>query len=269
MHGFSPLDPRLIPPMLKFALTLGLSLLTTPLLAADTLSVAAAKDNTLWDDPLGGLSSGVGTSVFVGTNGGGQPRRAVVAFDVAGAIPAGSTINSVSLVMNVAQVPGGATANPVGLHRLSADWGEGTSAAGGGAGATSTPGDATWIHTFFNTGFWTTPGGDFAPGASASIPITATGTATWTSAQLAADVQDMLDNPAADFGWLLMADESQVGNARRLDSRESASGQPMLVVDFTPAAAVPTLPAPLFAAFGALLLGAGLVTLRRRGALSA
>ena len=48
------------------------------------------------------------------------------------------------------------------LHKLLADWGEGTSQATGeeGQGAPATPNDATWRHRFFDTIFWTNEGGD-------------------------------------------------------------------------------------------------------------
>src|SRR5205823_2050542 len=79
----------------------------------------------------------------------GQVRRALIRFDIAGAIPAGSTITDVKLTLNLSQTVSFDT--PVGLYRALRDWGEGTSDAGdpGGAGALSTPGDATWLHTFY------------------------------------------------------------------------------------------------------------------------
>ena len=79
--------------------------------------------------------------------------------------------------------------------------------------------DATWIHRFYdgsskppppNPNHWTTPGGDFNPTASASRSVGANGSYTWGStAQLAADVQSWLDNPASNFGWLVKGPEVQ------------------------------------------------------------
>ena len=53
---------------------------------------------------------------------------------------------------------------------------------------------------------------------------------------MAADVQGWLDNPSANFGWLLQGNESQGGTAKRFDSRENPtpSNRPTLVVQFTP-----------------------------------
>ena len=82
-------------------------------------------------------------------------RRGVLAFDIAGNIPPGSTITAVSLSVNMSRTPTN-TAYVVELHKLLADWGEGTSIAPGeeGDGAPATPNDATWRHRFFDTIFW-------------------------------------------------------------------------------------------------------------------
>jgi hypothetical protein len=72
---------------------------------------------------------------------------------------------------------------------------------------------------FFGTSTWATAGGDYNPAASASqtVPVTL-GLYNWGSAQLTADVQDMLDNAANNHGWLLKhTDESGNGTARRFD----------------------------------------------------
>ena len=131
------------------------------------------RDNTLYQDATGALSNGVGEYLFAGRTGAfaeEKLRRALLAFDIAANVPSGSTINSVSLTLNLFKVPPGGTTWTHALHRVLSDWGEGTSNAGtpGGAGIVSTTGDATWLHTFFNTNMWTAQGGDFDPTASAS-----------------------------------------------------------------------------------------------------
>ena len=112
-----------------------------------------SKDNTLYEyDPAeGDHSNGAGFHFFAGENGMGELRRGVLAFDIAGTIPAGSTITAVSLTMNMSMTPAGALT--VELHKLLADWGEGTSHApmGEGDGAPATPNDATWRHRFFDS----------------------------------------------------------------------------------------------------------------------
>jgi len=102
------------------------------------------------------------------------------------------------------------TARVIELHKLLADWGEGTSQATGeeGQGAPATPNDATWRHRFFDTIFWTNEGGDFSAVVSASQSVGPVGQYTWSSAQMVADVQSWLENPASNFGWLVLGDES-------------------------------------------------------------
>src|SRR5207247_9985452 len=90
-------------------------------------------------------------------------RRGLIAFDVAGSVPAGSTITSAQLQLSMSLTIAGPI--DVSLHRALADWGQGTSfstAGGGGMGAPATPGDATWTLRFFPATPWTNPGGDFA-----------------------------------------------------------------------------------------------------------
>jgi hypothetical protein len=209
---------------------------------AAIVNLTPSKDNTLYEyDPAeGDHSNGAGFHFFAGENGMGELRRGVLAFNIAGAIPAGSTITAVSLTMNMSMTP--ANAETVELHKLLADWGEGTSHApmGEGDGAPATPNDATWRHRFFDTIFWTTEGGDFSATVSASQSVVGVGQYTWSSTQMVADVQSWLDNPASDFGWLVLGDETAAGTTKRFDTRESAS-PPVLTIQYTlPPRALPT-----------------------------
>ena len=216
--------------------------------AAETpisVTLAPTKDNTLYESADGSLGNGAGQNFFAGRTFqvSGSVRRGLIAFDVAGSIPAGSTIQATTFTLHMSRTRPGS--HPVALHRLLADWGEGTSDAfgGGGIGQTgegggtpATAGDATWKHTFSNTFTWGALGGDFSVTTSASTSVGGTGTYTWTSVQMAADVQGWLDNPSTNFGWLLQGNESQGGTAKRFDSRENptAANRPTLVVQFTP-----------------------------------
>jgi hypothetical protein len=112
---------------------------------ADVVDVPASKDNTMFAED-GGLSNGAGYHLFAGkTNGtlGTTLRRGLLAFDVAAAVPAGATINSVTLTLFLSRERTGS--ETVFLHRVSADWGEGTSDAPDeeGKGAAATTEDAT------------------------------------------------------------------------------------------------------------------------------
>ena len=211
------------------------------LASAGTVNIMPSKDNTLYEyDPAeGDHSNGAGFHLFAGENGEGEVRRGVLAFDIAGTIPPGSTITAVSLSMNMSMSPAGPLT--VELHKLLADWGEGTSHApmGEGDGAPATPNDATWRHRFFDSVFWTTQGGDFSATVSASQSVGGTGHYTWSSALMVADVQLWLDNSASNFGWLVLGDETATATAKRFDTRESAS-PPILTIEFILPRAAPS-----------------------------
>ena len=208
--------------------------------AADTVTLAPVRDNTLYETLDGSLSNGAGDFFFTGRNLTGNKRRALLAFDVAGSVPAGSTITSVTLTLSMDRTSSGA--QTVSLHELLADWGEGTSDAGGnplgggGSGALATPGDATWIHRFYDTVLWLAPGGDFEAVPSASAVVDQLGSYTWgPTAALAADVQSWLDDPSSSFGWILVGNESAFPTSKRFDSRDhpDPAVRPRLTVEFT------------------------------------
>src|SRR5439155_8318452 len=203
---------------------------------AQLANINPIKDNTLYHyvPADGDLSNALGFHFFAGETGMGELRRGVLAFDIAGNIPAGSTILGVTLSLNMSRTSSD-TARNVELHSLLADWGEGTSQASGdeGMGAPATPNDATWRHRFFDTIFWTTQGGDFSPTVSASQSVGGIGQYTWSSAQMIADVQSWVNDPASSFGWLVLGDESTGATAKRFDTRESAS-PPVLTIQYIP-----------------------------------
>lgn len=232
--------------LLKLTVIAAFVWISAPLARANTVSITPSKDNTLYQyiPADGDRSNGVGLHFFTGETGMGELRRGVLAFDVAAHIPAGSTITAVSLTLNMSRTPS-ATAYTTELHKLLADWGEGTSHAPGeeGDGAPATPNDATWRHRFFDTIFWTTQGGDFSPTVSASQSVGPLGMYTWSSAQMTADVQSWLDSPSSNFGWLVLGDESAIATSKRFDTRESAS-PPILTIEFIPGPRVLPTPRP-------------------------
>jgi hypothetical protein len=231
--------------LLALILAAALGCTAATLTMAATISIMPSKDNTLYEyDPAeGDHSNGAGFHFFAGENGMGELRRGVLAFDIAGSVPPGSTITAVSLSMNMSMTPAGALT--VELHKLLADWGEGTSHApmGEGDGAPATPNDATWRHRFFDTIFWTMQGGDFSATVSASQSVGGVGQYTWSSAQMIADVQSWVNNPASNFGWLVLGDETAIATAKRFDTRESAS-PPVLTIQYIPGPRVLPTPRP-------------------------
>jgi hypothetical protein len=105
-----------------------------------TIVLGPSKDNTLYQSSTGDISNGAGSYFIAGETNGALIRRGVIAFDIAGNIPAGATINSAVLSLHMSRTISGA--QTVELHPLSADWGEGTSNADSnpGQGATATTG---------------------------------------------------------------------------------------------------------------------------------
>ena len=218
---------------------------TTPLATAtivpaglSSITIGPSKDNALYEQPEGALSNGVGKHIFAGRNNGELTRRGVIAFDIAGNIPQGAVIDSVALTLNVSRTQ--SASQEVQLHRLLIDWGEGGSQAGGneGGGTPAEPGDATWLHTKFDSDRWQTPGGDYSASASASQAVQATGQYTWGSTdEMVTDVQAWLDEPSANFGWVIIGNETDRQTAKRFDSKDNPeeANRPSLVVEFTSA----------------------------------
>lgn len=189
-----------------------------------TVNLTPIQDATLYESSDGSVANGAGPHFFVGVNQQNNVRRGLLQFAIAESIPDDATIISVTLHLNVSLAQGGS--RTVSLHRVQSAWGEGTSDAGspGGTGVPATTGDATWIHTLFNTSMWTTPGGDFAASASATQSVSGPGQYVWsTNSDLVTDVQTWLDTPAVNFGWLVQGDESSSSTAKRFDSRENAT----------------------------------------------
>lgn len=221
---------------------------------AEIISINPDRDNTLYERDAGELSNGSGPSLFFGQTGENANfvlRRALMRFDLS-SIPPGSVIQNVSLAITVDLVPPEATGFDATLHRVMSDWGESSSFApgAGGGGAAAATGDVTWIHTFFDDQFWTTPGGDFVSAASGSTALSNDTTEFVFVSQpgLVADVQAWVNQPSANFGWMLLGEEDNPANARRIGSRENSATPPVLTIEFErgpdlpEARAVPVMP---------------------------
>jgi hypothetical protein len=166
----------------------------------------------------------------------------------------------------------------VGVHRLTADWGEGTAGSStptvrtSGNGFTASPGDATWNARYHAMTPWSSPGatGDFVTTASASAIITdeVEASFTWLSTPaMVADVQTWLDFPATNFGWALInADETNIATVKAFYSRSAtvnAGGDPLGPASLPALTITYTIPEPC----GLVLIAAALPTLlfRRAG----
>ena len=211
--------------------------------SADLRTLGSDRDNTLYEDASGSISNGSGEFFFSGLNSQMDIRRGLLRFDIAASVPAGATIDSVRLILDMSRTNAGPAS--FSLHRVLADWGEAGSDAPGseGGGAPSENGDATWIHTFFPATNWAAVGGDFDPNASASTIVDQIQRYVWDSTPaLVADVQAWLDDPDQNFGWLLKDDtESAPNSSKRFGTHENTDPdqRPILEVGFIPASGCP------------------------------
>lgn len=203
--------------------------------AQSTLNLVSSKDATLYENPSS--ANGAGVKMFIGRVGGTgnfEIRRSLVKWDIAGSIPAGSRILSVKLDMWV-DLSSAFLSQSTSAHRVLQDWSEGNVAppGNGGAGANAQNGSVTWLCTNYPSQFWTTPGGDFNPTASFTFDMPGIGAIlTDPVPGLVADVQDMLDNPANNHGWLFKTPEVLTSNARALNTREAAALNPQLQITY-------------------------------------
>ena len=209
------------------------ALFFAPVALADVVQLEPSKDNTLIESSTGALSNG-GEVFFIAGRTNQQTesiRRGLLAFDLR-SMPAGSTITSATLTLYMSMTRAGPQL--VEIHRARADWGEGT-VTGSGAGNSAETGDATWLHTFYDTAFWSSPGGDFAPAPSASALVDRMGLYTWGStAGLVADVQSWIDAPGTNYGWVLLGNETTNTTTKAFVSREG-DRKPLLTVEYEPA----------------------------------
>jgi uncharacterized repeat protein (TIGR01451 family) len=208
------------------------------------VDLGSAADNTLYQVPsidVQQLSNGAGQHFFVGKTsppGTNKVLRGAIKFDLT-SVPAGSTVTSATLKLHLSKTSSGPQG--IALHRATMDWGEGTSQAAGeeGAGANATDRDVTWFYTFFNTGTWNTPGGDFVATGSATTSVDQVGMYQWTGAGLTADVQQWVNNRGTNFGWILTGNEAAGPSSKRFDTKENMvpGNRPVLTVEYTTAGA--------------------------------
>ncbi len=205
--------------------------------------LTSTADNTLYEalNQSNQLSNALGQHFYAGeTNqaAGSNLRRGVLMFDLS-SVPIGSTINSVTLTLHMSMTNSGA--ENFDLHLLQQNWGEGTSnsGSGGGNGSPATTNDVTWLDTFYsstNPQLWTTAGGAFSSTVSATTSVNDVGFYSWTGSGLNSDVQQWVNQPSTNFGWILIGNETTSGTAKQFDTRENTTSSfvPTLTVNYTP-----------------------------------
>jgi len=169
-------------------------------------------------------------------------NRGLFKFDFSN-LPTNTQIRSATAVFQVTRVPADEPANAsFGLHRMLRPWGEGNKFAAlgqpPGHGRPATAGEATWRCAFHPTNDWSVPGGaadvDFSSVESSFQSIGDLGTYRFEpTPELIADVQDWVNHPESNFGWMLLCNaEDTPWNARRFGSREDPEAYPTLEIDY-------------------------------------
>ena len=216
-------------------------------------------------------SAGGSEFFLAGTTQNRTMNRALLQFDIASAIPAGSQITAIGLQLEVTRQPSdGFEASLFGLHRMFRSWGEGGTVVTenpGGLGAPASAGDATWNHRFAFDTPWAMPGGgagtDFAPTFSSSTIIYGVDVYNFEGTlDMIADAQSWLDNPGTNFGWMLKSQSEELPfTARRFASREDPNGAgPLLFIEYQP------VPEPgTWALLATAAVVFGIPSLRRKG----
>lgn len=229
---------------------------------AEVVDIAAAQDATL----LGGSDATTNNSladpgIFVGTDGEGNPKRGLIEFNIASAVPATATITGVELELTVGQVAGsgggvsggGSGPETMGLYDQTQAWGQptnfpgATSFGGHGHGAAPDAGDATWNYAFYPSTAWNVSGGNWTSSSTDLADAQVFGmdnyVASWSSAAMVAAVQNWLDNPSKNNGWLIKnSDEVDSVDFRAFWSWQGAANNndpaiaPELIVTYTTSA---------------------------------
>ena len=212
---------------------------------SETVSFPPSADTTLIE---AFPANNFGSNEFfnAGTTQNYTKNRALLKFDLAGHVPAGAKITSVSLTLEVVGVPvDGNTPSGFELRRVLRDWGEGNKAGHppqqSGLGKAATTNEACWTHRFASTtNAWSVAGGaagvDFSTNTSSAAYVYGMDFSPYTfntAPHLVADAQTWLNQPAQNFGWLLLTQsEGDNFTARRVGSREDPFRAPVLTVDY-------------------------------------
>ena len=217
------------------------------------MTLTSSADTTIYEggeypnpgDFLIDNGNGAGNAMAVGRPSGSSvpavaafARRGLVQFDLS-SLPDINTINSASLVLTSDQ-PVDTGAQTIRLNRITSEWTEGTEMGGAGIGADAAGGGATWENRTTPSTAWTLDGGDFSGVQSASTSVSgvptppAVLTHTFTSAQMATDVQNWATGAQNNYGWLIRSNEAAANTVKKFFTREhtEADERPQLTINY-------------------------------------
>ena len=210
--------------------------------AAEVVILRPIADTTLFETyPSNNL--GRVQSLAAGTTAHARRSRALLRFDVAGAISSNATVLSAALTLTVVRTPsGGGVDSTFRLHRMVRAWTEGDKSTPAN-GSLATAGEATWTARAHPAPVWSAPGAaapaDFVEEASATQFVSGLG--SYEFSELTDDVRLWQSAPAANFGWILISDDEVTqATARRFGAREDTNNAAQLWIQYT----VPAPPRP-------------------------
>jgi hypothetical protein len=178
--------------------------------ATVTTTLGAAADCTIFSgSPASTALCGGGSDNQAGTDGNGAFYRAMISFANLG-IPAGSTVTSATLTINVLGAFGSTAATVVDMTRA------------------FTTGAATW-NTYDGVHAWSTAGGDFSASPNTVDTVSAAGTASFSIPEL---VQPWVDGTNT-IRQLEIVGFTGTGNVFSFSNRASGNG-PVLSVSYQP-----------------------------------
>jgi RHS repeat-associated protein len=156
--------------------------------------------------------------LWVGTSSS-RERRGLMAFDLAGTVPAGSFVQSATLNMYALYQTSPGVSKQIAVHRATSDWDNA----------------ATWTSRKAGTS-WTAPGGDYASADLDSQPIPAAG--TWAQYSVTDAVDPWLNGSIQNQGFVITDDTSTVNNSVVFASSDHAtsSNAPWLEIEYFPSA---------------------------------
>ncbi len=219
-----------------------------------TAMISLSAFDTLYE--AGALSDSNGSYITVGENGARRGPtnndRGLIKFNISSAIPAGSTINGALLTMTVDDTQS-TISQSVGLYPMTKPWADnststvGSSAGHEGGGFVANNGDATWADQVYNTNTSLAVPWSMLPIGGSNLPFSSTPdsstnvttAASYQWSDLATEVQNWLDHPSTNFGWIVIGAENLSpmdtgpGTTLHFDSSKSTA-PPMLMVNYTP-----------------------------------
>ncbi|MBK8564214.1 MAG: DNRLRE domain-containing protein [Saprospiraceae bacterium] len=200
--------------------------------AQTTITLTATEDTEIWNNNASDQLKNYGSCNILYLNGASSApkQRDLVRFNLS-SIPANATITSATFRM--VKIGGSSSSKNISVHRVTAEWVEGTGSCPGSTGGTNGP--CSWQIRMGSTA-WATHGGDYNASAEATVAVAGNGAYNWTITSL---VQNWQNGIFPNFGVLVrFATENQNSEIDFGSSEHATTGnRPQLTVTYT----VPTL----------------------------